>query len=62
MAAADGRVDIVQYLLAAGATPDAMTKERVSPILAAATKGHVTVVEALITHGADVDAAALVTE
>lgn len=51
-----GRVDAVQALLAAGADPETRDADGYTPLLRAATRPSVAVVEALIAGGANVDA------
>ena len=49
--------EIVERLLAAGADPNARSREGQTPLMSAALNGRVGAVDALLAHGADVDAA-----
>jgi len=57
LAAANGHVDVVLFLLAQGANPNAKNKQGDTPLNLAAYGGHFPVVKALLAKGADVHAA-----
>ena len=55
-AAQFGRLETVRALLAAGANPDVRDRDQFTPLLRAVYKNQVSIVEALLDGGADVDA------
>jgi ankyrin repeat protein len=55
-AARDGRLDIAQALVAAGADVNAREANDITPLLTAISNNHVDVAQFLIDHGADVNA------
>lgn len=54
-ACANGNVDAARTLLKRGANPDHVTKDCTSPLIAAATKGNVLLVDLLLEHNANVN-------
>jgi ankyrin repeat protein len=55
-AAEDGRLDLVQTLLKAGADPNAKCEDGFTVLMWAAARGHVEVVKALLQSGAELNA------
>ncbi|MBN2022429.1 MAG: ankyrin repeat domain-containing protein [Pirellulales bacterium] len=55
-AAEDGLLDRVRTLLAAGASPNARSRDGFTALMWAAARGHVDVVNALLQSGAQLDA------
>jgi len=55
-AAEDGRLDLVQSLLQAGASPNAKSDGDVTVLMWAAARGHVEVVKVLLESGAEPNA------
>ena len=51
-ACADGKSDIVQFLLERGANPNSRDNEGKTPLMAAAITGRLEVVKLLVEHGA----------
>jgi ankyrin repeat protein len=56
-AASEGRIEIVQTLIATGANVNATDENGLTPLHEAATEGHTEVIQILITAGANVNAA-----
>jgi len=54
-ACTNGNVDAARTLLKRGANPDHVTKDCTSPLIAAATKGNVLLVDLLLEHNANVN-------
>jgi serine/threonine-protein phosphatase 6 regulatory ankyrin repeat subunit B len=54
-AVGSGKAEQVAKLLAAGAEPDATSSRGLTALMVAAARGHLTVVEVLAAHGADVN-------
>ncbi|CAG7816021.1 unnamed protein product [Allacma fusca] len=55
LAAAFGHTHIVQFLLEKGAVIDSLSEERLTPLMCGAASGNLTVIEVLISHGADIN-------
>jgi len=53
VAVLEGKLDVVEALLAAGAEPDALNSAGAAPLHLAAQKGLLAVVSALLAQGAD---------
>ena len=53
VAAAKGRLKVVEYLLSAKADADPVGKKGATPLILAAKNGHTGIVQALLAHGAD---------
>ena len=56
-AAANGQLEMVQWLIANGADSDALASDGTSPLVVACNEGYVDVARVLLQHGADIERA-----